>query len=283
MEFDRTLHGMHFWGCMFNSDDISNSMNYKPQDDDVVIATYLKSGTTLVQNMVFLLKSGGVYPDGFHIKDHVPFIELQGTDCLEKLSYPRLIKTHLPFDKLTWNDQARYIFVCRNPLDCCNSLFRHAQMLKMAYQFEGDFDELFQRFMEGRVDYGDYFDHLNSWFNEKQRANILFLTYEHIIKDLTGTVKQVGEFLGGNFLKSTQNPTILRSVVEKCSISAMKAMDHAFAPIPLSGGDTFVRKGVVGDHKTTMSEKQVKKLKDRFREKCTGSKSLELWQDYGIP
>ena len=50
-----------------------------------------------------------------------------------------------------------------------------------------------------------------------------------------------------------------------------------------SKNDEFIRKGIIGDWRTTLSEMQSRRLDDRFREKCAGSEALHLWKSYGIP
>ena len=277
MSRDRYINGLYFWST-FDEDNVINAMNYQPLDDDVIVVTYSKSGTTLMQNLVYLLKNKGEYADNFLLRDHFPFIEQQGTECLENLPRPRLVKTHLPYDKLVFSTEAKYIFVCRNPFDCCCSYYYHAKMLTRGYDFYGDFDEFFQRFMEEKVDFGDYFDHLNGWIKEKNRTNILSLTYEEIIKDLKSTVKNVGQFLGDQFLENANDIHILEKVVEKCSLSSMKAMDAAFHPVPMATGSNFIRKGVKGGYRTTMNKEQIEELHKKFIEKCSSTGATDLWK-----
>ena len=271
------VDGLYFWST-FDKELVTEAMNYQPEGDEVIIVTYPKSGTTLMQNIVFLLKNKGIYPETFFLDDHVPFLEVNGTSCLQRLSHPRLMKIHLPFDKVNMSNTAKYIFVCRNPFDCCVSFYHHAKMLKDVYAFEGDFDEFFSRFMTGKVDYGDYFDHLNSWIKVKHHPNILFLVYEEVIKDLRGAVKKVGSFLGGEFLDSSRDEGILDLVVSKSSVSSMRAMDKSFQPAPVQGA-TFIRKGVKGDYRSMMREEQVREMREKFINRCSASGAIDLWRD----
>ena len=271
-----------YFNSSFKDDKVLEAMNYMPQDEDIIINTYPKSGTTLLQNIVFLLKNEGEYPINFKLYDHVPFIDFQGVECLEKHTRPRLIKSHLPFDKMMFNKNAKYIFVCRNPFDCCASYYHHTKMFTAAHNFYGNFDEYFDVFVEGKVNYGNYFDHLNGWFKERNRPNILFLTYEEVIKDLRGTVKSVGEFSGGAILKNSKDDSIVGKVVEKCSVSSMRAMEgHGafYPPVPVAEGSNFIRRGVKGDYASIMSKKQVEKLNKIFQKKCGGSGANDIWEN----
>ncbi|KAG8158366.1 hypothetical protein JTE90_022058, partial [Oedothorax gibbosus] len=81
----------------------------------------------------------------------------------ETLERPCILKTHLPFGRAPWSDKGpKYICVSRNPKDCCVSFFYHYKLL-----YSLDFDHFFEMFIEGRVNFGDYFDHLKIW--EEQR------------------------------------------------------------------------------------------------------------------
>ena len=44
--------------------------------------------------------------------------------------------------------------------------------------------------------YGDYFDHVLSWWAHRNDENVLFLKYEDMKKDLTAIVTQFAEFIG---------------------------------------------------------------------------------------
>ncbi|KAL1425329.1 hypothetical protein MTO96_019270 [Rhipicephalus appendiculatus] len=93
---------------------------------------------------------------------------------------PGAIKTHLPFNRVPYSPQAKYIFVARNPYDCCVSFYHHTRAFP-AYRFaEGSFDAFLDAFLRGKVDCGDYFDQLLSWYDHIDDENVLFVTYEKL-------------------------------------------------------------------------------------------------------
>lgn len=83
-----------------------------------------------------------------------------GASIAETMPRPGIIKTHLPCGRAPWSDNAKYIFVARNPKDCCVSYYHHYK----GHDFTGSFDEYFEMFIGGNVNFGDYFDHLMGWY-----------------------------------------------------------------------------------------------------------------------
>ncbi|KAH8028650.1 hypothetical protein HPB51_017868 [Rhipicephalus microplus] len=56
-----------------------------------------------------------------------PFMEMIGVGAVESMTRPGAIKTHLPFSKQPYSPQAKYVYVSRNPYDCCVSYFYHCK------------------------------------------------------------------------------------------------------------------------------------------------------------
>ena len=137
------------------------------------IVTYPKSGTTLVQQIVKLIKVGGIDDSSEHILDTIPFIESTGErleTILQSLPSPRALKSHLPYHMMPGGDPAKsvakYIYVARNPKDVAVSLFYHTFRMK-TYEFDGDWNCFFEFFMKGEVECGLWFDHVLEWWKNK--------------------------------------------------------------------------------------------------------------------
>lgn len=73
-----------------------------------------------------------------------------GKEAAEKLEKPRVLKSHLPFDLMPYNPKTKYIYVTRNPFDCCVSFYKHHLGIKL-YDYDGDFDGYFEMFLRGEV------------------------------------------------------------------------------------------------------------------------------------
>jgi len=259
-----------------------SAMNYVPVSDDIIITTYPKCGTTWMSHIVFLLANKAEYPSDFrHLSTSVPFMEFIGADAIQSLQRPRIMHTHIPCDRAVWSNEAKYIFVCRNPFDCCVSYFHHTKGLKVYYDWEeGTFDEFFELFITGDKDYGDYFDHLNSWFSQKDKSNILFVTYEDMIEDIKTVIRNIGDFLGGQFLETAEDQQLLNQVVEKVSFKSMKKKEECFPRFQEGISGAFLRKGIVGDYKNYFSRDQQQALSEKFREKCSHLPVYEKWSKY---
>jgi aryl sulfotransferase len=123
-EVSRTYQNHHF--------DSTRWQHYRPRDDDVVISTSLKSGTTWMQwivlNLIFLGAEAGPPTPltsaspwlGLRL---VPLDHVIGT--LEAQRHRRVIKSHLPLDGLPYHPQVRYIVVARDARDVFMSLWNH--------------------------------------------------------------------------------------------------------------------------------------------------------------
>ncbi|KAH6926200.1 hypothetical protein HPB50_015812 [Hyalomma asiaticum] len=162
-----------------------------------------------------------------------PYLEMMGVDAALRTPKPLALMTHLPFDKLTFSQQAKYIYVARNPYDCCVSFYYFAKGLTPATCRDVSFKKFLQMFLEGKTLYGDYFDHLLSWYDRRDLSNLLFLTYEDVKDDTRQSVLRIAEFLGpqhGHLLNS--NDALLQKVLKACSLQNMK---EVFGGKPRSG------------------------------------------------
>lgn len=310
-------HYYHEIGCYFVSthypeEVIRSALDYRPRPDDVFIVTYPKCGTTWMQHIVYHIFSNGIPPQDiaeFTLK--TPFLERVGAEDVLKMPTPGAIKTHTPFDPRRFSKQAKYIYVARNPFDCCVSFYYHTKNFPV-YQFEnGTFDEFFEMFMTGEVDFGDYFDHLLSWYKYRNEDNVLFMTYEDIKKDTKFWVLKIANFLGNKYGQNLRDdPEVVDRILEFTSVARMKELSRAerkmhikmlcdtpreklprwaaltlrasgyLSRMPMTGD--FVRKGVVGDWRNHFSAEQVQRLKQRIAEKTTGSDVMDLWKDLVI-
>lgn len=260
-----------------------SGLRYKPEDGDIFIVTYPKCGTTWCQYILFLLlHEGNPIEKGQKITEFSPHLEETGGEFIAKLNKPRIIKTHLPFDLTPYSGNSKYIYIARNPKDCCVSFYHHTRGFPRHYDFEnGTFDDYFELFVNGKVDFGDYFDHMLSWYSQRDNENVLFLLYEDIKSDPDSNIIKIGHFLGGKFADSVNDRDILEKVVRNSHIASMKSIDKIVwsseRPRNMPG---FVRKGEIGDWKNYMSEDQIKRMDQRFEEKLGKSNARYLWKNY---
>ncbi|UYV81140.1 hypothetical protein LAZ67_20000142 [Cordylochernes scorpioides] len=291
----------------FSPEAVRSAMAYQPREDDIIVATFPKCGTTWTQNIVFLiLNKGKAFDniDDFLVK--TPFLELCGADAVENMPRPGAIKIHFPFNKAPFSSSAKYIYVARNPKDTCVSFYHHTLNIS-PYEFDGSFDDFFEIFFNSQNDYGDYFDHVLSWYEHRNDPNVLFLTYEELKFNAKDSVLKIAKFLGEEYEKMLiENPDIMDNVLKHSSVEEMRKtveIDPSEPPpppellpsglrhmnqyiedrelAPLTSLD-LVRKGIVGDWKNNFNEEQAKRLDDKTREKFAGTDILKFWQKLGI-
>ncbi|OXB61758.1 hypothetical protein ASZ78_002323 [Callipepla squamata] len=175
------------------------------------------AGTGLLQEVVYLV-SQGADPDEIglmNIDEQLPVLEYPqpGLDIIKELTSPRLIKSHLPYRFLPsdlHNGNSKVIYMARNPKDLVVSYYQfHRSLRTMSYR--GTFQEFCRRFMNDKLGYGSWFEHVQEFWEHHMDANVLFLKYEDMHKDLATMVEQLVRFLGVSYDKAQ-----LESMVEHC-------------------------------------------------------------------
>uniref|UniRef100_A0A7S2ZUY4 Sulfotransferase domain-containing protein n=1 Tax=Rhodosorus marinus TaxID=101924 RepID=A0A7S2ZUY4_9RHOD len=177
-------------------------LKYQPQRSEVFIATFGKSGTTLVSQMCHQLRTGG-HMDFKEITEVVPFLELAydlGMDPNgEQIAEPRLTKTHLEHDLCPKG--ARYIVVLRNPIKALVSyynfvagwFFRPEEISVDEYVQTVHLKEPRSANPRGFCTVHTFFE---SWWRHRNDPDYLFLFYEHILADPETTARKVNNFMG---------------------------------------------------------------------------------------
>ncbi|CAN7942741.1 unnamed protein product [Ixodes hexagonus] len=305
--------GSYYTAMHFPEETLRSALSYRPQPGDVFIVTYPKCGTTWMQCILYQIYTGGAPVTS--IKDfaeRLPFLERTGAEGLGDLPRPgSAIKTHMLYDQNRVSQQAKYIYVARNPYDCCVSFYNHYKHLPV-YQFQdGTFDEYFEQFIRGEVDFGDYFDHLLSWYGHRGDPNVLFVTYEDLKQDIRFWVQKVAGFLGNQYGDNLRHdPDAIDRIVDATSLVNVRELVQleknyqrkvisetprdrmlrwAVLYLDMGGGllkspstGNFVRKGIVGDWKNYFTEEQFQRLRRKARERCKGTDAMGVWKHLDI-
>ena len=275
-----TLHKNFRLPMGFSTENFDSGLTYLPQARDTFIATYPKCGTTWTQHIVWMLSHDGKpLPLGKNINLEVPHLEEVGSDFVKSLSEPRFIKTHLTYDLTPYNPDAKYIYIARNPFDCAVSFYYHTQGFIKHYDFaEGTFDDFFECFINGEVDWGDYFEHLLSWVEHKNDQNVLFLTYESMKNNPKINIIAIAKFLGDNYVEKIENPQIIESILDHTSFTSMSKNQSRWSSQRPANMTPFIRQGKVGDWKLHFSVSQTQRLTQKFRMITAGTNAENLWK-----
>lgn len=298
---------MPFPTPFLSADNIEKVIDFKPRDTDVFVVTYPKCGTTWMQFIVWEIFHKGAVPPSpnqMMFRDF-PFLEFFDADNLEAMPSPRLMKTHLPFNLNPYNPKSKYIYVVRNPWDCCVSYYYHHKMDPTMTAIDMTFDEYFELFITGQVGWGDFFDHVLSWFEHRNDPNVLFMTYESMKKDKKKTILSVAKFLGDSFFNDVKDEMVLNDCLKHTDFKYMKEIGMFFPKITdpnpcdikdmvkeLSVVDkrtatpeefkeikevNFFRKGEVGDWRNHFSAVQVKKFNEYMSKKLQHTEMENFW------
>jgi hypothetical protein len=263
----------------FPVEGFESGQRYRAAPGDIFVASYPKCGTTWVQYIVYLLENGGQpLVAGQRLEDVFPHLEEVGAERVLKLPQPRLIKTHLTFDRTPWSDEASYVYVARNPFDCAVSFYHHTRGFVRHYDFaDGEWDVFFECFLRGEVDFGDYFDHLLSWWPRRAAANVLFVTYEQMLAAPADAVQTIARFLGGPAAALVSDAQRLTGIVRASGFAAMSRDQDRWSSARPSDMPQFVRKGIVGDWRAQFSPEQARRLAAKLRARTAGTGIEELW------
>jgi short-subunit dehydrogenase len=262
----------------FPVEGFNSALTYEAQDNDLFIVTYPKCGTTWTQHIIYLILNNGnpLQPD--HRLDLVfPHLEEVGKEFIITngtiLGGYRLIKTHLPYNRVPKNSNAKYIFVSRNPKDCVVSFYHHTVGFPKHYDFaNGKFDTYFNLFLNGKVDHGDYFDYLRKLMDHKDDPNVLFQRYENGRQNTREYVLQIASFLGNTYPEQllADNEKILNLVLEHSSLDSMKKEPTRWCS-DRTGYQPFIRRGATGEWDELLSKDQAAMLQNRLDQMFTKS------------
>ncbi|MGI9336623.1 MAG: sulfotransferase domain-containing protein [Gammaproteobacteria bacterium] len=230
------------------------ALAFRPRPHDVFIATYAKSGTTWMQQIVHCLRTGGDM--GFaEVTEVVPWIEGAvdlGLDITApQRAAPRAFKTHL-----TWNEVpkgARYIWMVRNPADVAVSFFHFFE----GWFFESgsiSLDEFTSEFFLGGSLSGSYWGHLCGWWQVRDRHSVLALSFEDIKAEPKAAIERVGRFIGVALSQPLVDLTAYYSSIEYMRAHAdrfddrlVRAARDSACGLPPGGAASKVRAGNSGD------------------------------------
>ena len=276
-----TSHDGFLMPMGFPVEHFDSALRYTPRPEDIFISTYPKCGTTWTQNIVYLILHGGEpLPPDKTMTHEIPHLEEMGREFVEALEEPRCVKTHLPLRLTPWNEETKYLYVARNPFDCAVSFYHHTRGFVQHYDFEhGSFDDYFECFVTGEIDFGDYFDNLIPWAEKMDEPNVLLLTYEDMKDDPRAAIAEIGSFLGGIAAGAVADASVLDRIVEHSSFDAMKKDQLRWASKRPADMPAFIRKGKVGDWQNHFSPEQAHRLAERFDEKTLGTRVEGLWSD----
>ena len=249
------------WGAHTNTEILRKCENFSFRADDVIVATYPRSGTTLTQEIIWqIVNHEMVNKDEKYenIMIRVPFLEFDmklliewgeappGTpnpvDFLPNQPSKRLMKTHLPYffvrDQIE-KVKAKVVVVMRNPKDNVVSSYNFFKGLKELKE-SVSFADYWQAYMRGKVINGDYCEFNREYWKLRDQENVLIVRYEDIVHLPFQEIRKIALFLG--YSLSAEK---ISTIVHNTTFSVMSKNEAT--NVSLSDGKTkFMRQGKAG-------------------------------------
>jgi aryl sulfotransferase len=254
----REFHNHHFDSTIWN--------DFRFRDDDIVIATYAKSGTTWMQQIVGQLFFGAD-PD-IEVAEMSPWLDLRvppkavKLPAVEAQTHRRFLKTHLPVDALRFSPKARYVYIGRDGRDVVWSMYNHHSNANDTWYAAlndtpgrvgppierppSNIREYWRDWMDrDGHPFWPFWENVRSWWAIRDLPNVMFIHFAEMKRDLPGSIRRVAAFLGIPI-----DEAVFDSVVEHCSFDWMKK--NARKSVPLggafwdAGAEVFIHKGVNG-------------------------------------
>ncbi|MFB2922867.1 MULTISPECIES: sulfotransferase domain-containing protein [Aerosakkonema] len=250
---------------IYSDSTIWNAVTARPTD--IIIASCYKAGTTLTQQIVNLLINGNSEFSGYNtLQELSPWVEHtpdplfasleEKITHIEKLPDPRFLKTHLPFDALPYHPEWKYIYLVRDGRDVALSLYNHNAGYDPAFwdvKLEDSFLEFWDNWLETGRHLWPLWDHIDSWWQVRDRPNILLIHYANLIGDKENEIERIAEFLGVKM-----DATKKEIVMQQSSLEYMKEYADKFAP-PGFIPKAFFGKGKNGVWKDLLTAEKLEK------------------------
>ena len=276
-EKTRELHNHHFDSTIWN--------DLKFRDDDIVIATYAKSGTTWMQQIVAQLMFDGD-PD-ISVAEMSPWVDLRvppkevKLPLLEAQKHRRFMKTHLPVDAIRFCPKAKYLYIGRDGRDVVWSMYNHHVNANQTWYdalndtpgrvgppIEPPPDDIRQYWREWLDRDGHpfwpFWENIRSWWAVRDLPNVKFIHFANLKHDMAREIRAIATFLDIPIKESRWE-----AILNHCSFEWMKK--NATKSVPLggafwdAGAEVFINKGVNGRWSDTLSPEEVAAYQTRSR------------------
>lgn len=251
---------------------VSRSIATRP--NDVCYCSFPKSGSTWLSNVLYLILHNGEVPEDKTLRSCLHWMESswpypRSREEVDALPSPRIFKSHMPYRMALAGgpeqSPCKYIYIARNPKDVCVSYFHFESGKAWSGGYSGPWEHWLKQFMAGRVQRGDWFEHVLSWWKHRDAGNLLFLKYEDMKRDFDGQLRLMASYLGYSLSEA-----VVDRIKTATSFSRMKTEQFSnHKEIPQLEG--FFRKGEIGSWKDQFTVAQSEAFDRLYRERMNGT------------
>ncbi|XP_050237583.1 cytosolic sulfotransferase 15-like [Mercurialis annua] len=281
----------NFWcSTKFIPNIISFQKHFQAQDQDIIVASVPKCGTTWLKALTFSIVNRTRYDSSttpllssnphhlVPILEYEVFAKKNGVPDLTTLPSPRLFSTHMPYSALPESIKhsgARVVYICRNPFDAAVSLCHHLAEIKSS-EAQNSIEESFEMYFKGVAPFGPFWDHVLGYWKEslEKKKKVLFLKYEDLKDDIAGELKRIAEFVGCPFSEEEERRGVVQEIAKLCSLTSLKELEvnKSGSYLEVYPHTAFFRKGQVGGWADYLSDPSLKqRLENVMQEKLSGS------------
>ncbi len=289
--------------------DSSRWDGFELRDDDIIISTPPKCGTTWTQMLCAMLVFDATTFDRplAHIS---PWLDMQ-TRSLESVraeldaqTHRRFIKTHTPLDGLPWDDRVTYLCVGRDPRDVAISWDHHWEnmdadaLMAIRAQAVGldDLAELgppppppsddplerFWQWAEQAEGFGPslerILDHFRTFWEQRDQPNVALFHYSDLSADLPGQLARLADVLS-----IPMAPERIDELAAAATFANMKGRATELAPNSDQGfwrsTEGFFHRGASGQWRDLLDEAGLQRYGDRVAE--LAAPDLAAWAHDG--
>jgi aryl sulfotransferase len=261
----REMHNQHIDSTVWN--------DFQFREDDIIISTYAKSGTTWMQQIISqMLFAGETEQDTQAMSPWIDFrlppkeVKLP---ALEAQTHRRFVKTHLPVDALVYSPKAKYIYIGRDGRDVLWSLYNHHSMGNEAMYDAlnnspgrvgpplahppADIREYWHAWLaKDGFPYWSLWENVRTWWEIRNLPNVLMVHFDVLKKHMPEEMRRIAKFLEIPIDESKWD-----IIVEHCTFDWMK--EHGERIVPMGGSlwvggtKTFINKGTNGRWRETLT------------------------------
>ncbi|XP_065361013.1 sulfotransferase 1E1-like [Calliphora vicina] len=269
-------------------------LNFELRQDDVFVVTYMKCGTTWMQECAWLLMNNLDYEKAQEapVMIRSPYLEYHclasfiqnHIELCKNLTSPRLIKSHLPANLLPlqiWQKKQKIIYVARNAKDVIVSSFHFVKNLGM---WRGDnFSDYVEDFLNNEILYANFWSHIVDFWQMRNEPFIFFVTYEEMKRDLEQVLKRLSTFLDKPQLTKEEMEGLLKhlsfdSMKENKQTNLTDFMRHTSPAV--NEDFQFMRRGIVGSFKDELTPELIAKI-DQWSADYLGQHGLKEEDIFG--
>jgi aryl sulfotransferase len=256
--------------------------DFEPREDDIVVCTPPKCGTTWTQTIVASL----LWPDGDFprpILEMSPWIDCE-IDPIDRIlarlraqQHRRFIKTHTPLDGIPLTAELKYVCVARDGRDAFMSMCNHLERFRddvrdglnarvegegipMMLPWTGDVHAFFPVWL---MKLG-LLEHAATFWEHRRDPNVLLVHYNDLKADLGAEMSRIAEFLGID-VPAAKWP----AVVGRCTFESMQAHGSTLGEIErlFEGGTrSFIFKGTNGRWRDVLTAEELASYAGRVAE-----------------